>query len=291
MGSTTPVSEQIVGLNYFQSFNDSPILDLRSAEAFKSGHLVGASHFEPRKLGDRMHELPKREQSLRLLGEKNALQIAKVFLVSKGYHISACLEWNVSVNDYLLQSGQLITGDRSTRLWSPAPVVEWFHEKKLAGDLMKKRALDIACGSGRDAVYLASHGWNMSVIDYSASALDKVKVLAGRHHVTVKCHQIDLEKQLDSFEAMPEEYDLISVSRYLNRPLLPIIKQKIAAKGFLVYQTFLVGCERFSGPKKSKFLLKPGELLDFFSGFDVILDEVVFLPDGRPTNVFVAQNQ
>jgi hypothetical protein len=291
MEPTSSKCNWALDLDSFLALDPDPILDLRCEQSFKLGHIAGSSHFLPESLEKRMYELPKNDRALRLVGDKPSIEKAKTFLTSKGYLISGLADWNEQLENHLSTCGLLVKGNKSARLWSPAPVVEYFQRHIFSDNSFGKKGLDLACGSGRDAVYLASKGWNMDVIDYSFDALERAKFLAARNEVSLTTHSIDLEKAPELFTNRLDKYDLINVIRYLHRPLLPMIKQKLTARGFLVYQTFLVGCENFSGPKKPRFLLERGELSRVFTNPDVILDEVVLLPDGRPTNVFIAQNR
>lgn len=288
MGSNPTVNCQLKALKRFLQFANLPVIDLRSAPEFNSGHLTGASHFYIQELNDRLFELPQKNVPLRLIGSQQSLQSAYQQLTQKGYQVAACLQWDLSLCEHLIQQNLLVKGSHSVTLWSPAPLVELF-QQRFAKLSTGNQGLDIACGSGRDSIYLARNGWQMTAIDYSAKAINNLKKLSTSHQVEVNSFCLDFEKNLTAFELMQEKYHLILVNRYLYRPLLPIIKSKLAAGGLLVYQTFLKGSEKFRGPKKARFLLRPGELANTFNDMDILLDRVEILADGRPTNIFIAQ--
>lgn len=267
---------------------DSPIIDVRQADDFYVSHWLDSSNFPVENLLSRQYELPSNNQPLQLIGNSQQLQKAKDILIDKGYVIDNCIEWSESLSKRLFEFNLLSNGSFSPRLWSPAAILEFFHENIL----IKKQighAVDIGCGAGRDSVYLATQGWQVTAIDYSESALEKVTRLANNTQVKINCIKMDLEKELNVFHLTPQDYDLIVVSRYLHRPLLPVLKNKININGYLIYQTFMKGCEAFGSPKNPKFLLEKGELASVFNDFEILLDEVHYIADGRPINRFIAK--
>jgi tellurite methyltransferase len=269
--------------------DDAPIIDLRSKEDFVLSHWRGTSHFSADNIIDRMFELPKRNQPLRLIGTYRQITVAQNQLLNKGYKIAANLEWNKEIEKQLYSLGLIAKGSQSTRLWSPAPIVELF-QNKIVNQAHVGTALDIGCGAGRDSVYLATKNWKVDAVDYLPDALDKVKALAKRNSVEVNCHLLDLEKNADRLLEKSYRYQLILVSRYLHRPLFPLLKELLLPGGYIVYQTFMRGCELFGSPKNPRFLLEKDELAEFFAEFNILKNDRVYLDDGRPTNVFIAQN-
>ncbi len=271
-----------------------PIIDLRSEAAYLSSHIVHASHFPLESIIDRMHALPRKTQPLKLVGTKQQVKIAKASLESKGYQIDSGLEWNEQIVKDLLKSGLIEKGMISRRLWEPAPIVEYFvkHyeiENRNADKIKNVNALDIGCGAGRDSVFLAMNGWQVHAVDYLPGAMEKLSQLAMAHGVKVKGYQLDLEQQDNQIDQVGAVFDLIVVVRYLHRPLLVQLNQKVRLGGYVVYQTFYKGCEKFGKPRNPRFILQPGELATAFNGFEIIKDEIEYLADGRPTNVFIAR--
>ncbi len=321
MASTTQHNQQ---LKDFLAFKALPIIDLRSLSSYVQGHICGSSHFAVASIIERMFELPTKLQELRLVGSDEQLQRASQLLEEKGYQIKACLLWQDGFISWLDKNRLLEVGDHSTRLWSPATIVKDFvsylqtNTKITPENKVNHRALDIACGAGRDSVYLAMQGWEVHSVDYQSGSLEKTNLLAKRYGVEVNTYQIDLElsagnlKEKKSLQEKVSpnsllsntdwkndlispldnifgEFKLILVVRYLHRPLLHSIKQKIAPGGFVLYQTFMRGCEKFGRPKNPRFLLEENELAEIFNDFEIIWNDVRYLPDGRPTNIFLAQ--
>jgi len=141
------------------------------------------------------------------------------------------------------------------------------HEDLLKG--LNGPVLDLACGDGHNGVYLASKGYQVVLVDVSEQALARARALAEEQKVEASLWQVDLEGAKDNPLA-EEYYAAILVFRYLHRPLMPCIKKALKKNGVIVYETFTVDQPRFGKPKNPDFLLKHGELLRWFEGWDVV---------------------
>jgi len=149
------------------------------------------------------------------------------------------------------------------RLWRPSPYLE----SRLAL-VPRGRALDVAAGSGREAVFLAMHGFEVEAIDRAPEALEWANALAARHGVAIATHARDLEA---AGATLPRDrFALVTVFRFLHRPLLPAIAAALAPGGHLIYETYRLGQERFGRPTHPRFLLWPGELLRAFAGLEIL---------------------
>ena len=132
-------------------------------------------------------------------------------------------------------------------------------------DLLPKGcALDVAMGRGRNAVYLASRGFEVEGVDISPESLEAAQDLARESGVSLKVRLNDLEK--DVF-IEKDAYDLIICFNYLYRPLVPTLKEALRMGGMLVYETYIVDQVQFGRPRNPKHLLKHNELLDLFRDF------------------------
>lgn len=120
--------------------------------------------------------------------------------------------------------------------------------------------LDLACGSGRHAHFLASRGHQVIALDRDAQAL----ALAGASGVSTL--QLDLEVPATDliWPFANESLAAIIVTNYLHRPLFPYLLNSLAANGVLIMETFAQGNAAFGKPANPAFLLRPGELLDYF---------------------------
>lgn len=285
MASITQIDQKLAE---FLKELDVPIIDLRCQSEYSQGHLVDSSHFELNTLIERMHELPKRDQPLKLVGTQQQISSGEQKLTEKGYQIVRCLIWRDEYQ-YPLQTHQLYeVGEASKRLWRAAPAIEEYVQDN-PPSLPHNRALDIGCGGGRDAVYLAINGWRVTAIDYLPSMLQKASMLASRYQTKVECQRMDLEDASRPLLSLQTQFDLIIVMRYLYRPLFQQIKTQLSNNGVLIYQTFMEGCEAFGKPKNPRFILKADELKQEFKGYKIIKNETRYLGDGRPTNLFIAR--
>ena len=129
------------------------------------------------------------------------------------------------------------------------------------------KALDLACGAGRNAVYLAERGWDVTACDISLEGLRKAKDLARERGVRLKIFCQDLE----TVQLPVAYFDLILCFFYLQRELFPQIKAALQPRGFLVCKTYTTEQLRFPGrPRHPLHLLQPQELLEAFRDFRVL---------------------
>ncbi|WP_354686027.1 class I SAM-dependent methyltransferase [Cupriavidus necator] len=116
------------------------------------------------------------------------------------------------------------------------------------------RVLDLACGSGRHAAWLAARGHAVLAVDRDADAIAGLP--AGVQGLVVELEQ----------GAWPLEneapFDAIVVTNYLHRPLWPHLAAALAPGGIWLYETFAAGNETVGKPSRPDFLLRPGELLE-----------------------------
>lgn len=136
-------------------------------------------------------------------------------------------------------------------------------------------ALDLACGSGRHVRYLAAQGLRVTAVDRDAAALAP---LAGLAEILVA----DIEA--DPWPLTGRRFDLVLVTNYLWRPLLPTIVDALADGGWLVYETFAEGQQSIGRPARSEFLLQPGELLAACQGLRIVAYEDGFEPGADGVN-------
>jgi SAM-dependent methyltransferase len=130
------------------------------------------------------------------------------------------------------------------------------------------KALDIAMGTGRNALYLASLGFQVTGIDLSAVAVEKCRQKAERLGLPIEALAADLEQH-----PLPtEEYDLIVNFYYLQRSLAPRIVAALKTGGVLVFESFTIDQLQFGwGPKSPDHLLRPGELREMLPGLESLL--------------------
>ena len=134
------------------------------------------------------------------------------------------------------------------------------------------RALDLAGGAGRNAVYLATLGFSVTLVDASEVALGKARELAAIRGVTLEFLRADLEHH--EYLPPPATFDLVIVFFYLQRDLFPAIRSALKPGGLVVYRTYTVDQQRYPGrPRDPQHLLRHNELLEEFREFRVLLYE------------------
>jgi SAM-dependent methyltransferase len=134
--------------------------------------------------------------------------------------------------------------------------------------LLRGKALDIAAGEGRNAVFLATHGFEVDAVDISETGLRKTRRLAKEAGVRVHT----LLSDLDVYLIEENKYDLIVNFYFLRRSLLPRIKKGLKRGGKVIFETYTLEHRKLGvqGPKHAKYFLKPNELLRLFKDFRVL---------------------
>ncbi len=115
------------------------------------------------------------------------------------------------------------------------------------------RVLDLACGSGRHARYMASLGHPVAAVDRDAAAIAGLQGLPG-----IVAERHDLEE--GGWPLADHSFAGVVVTNYLWRPRLPEVMALLAPGGVLIYETFMRGNEAYGKPSSPAFLLEPGEL-------------------------------
>ena len=120
------------------------------------------------------------------------------------------------------------------------------------------KALDIACGNGRNSVFLAEKGFAVDAADISIVATNQ---LDGKHpNINVIC------TDLDTWEIPLNRYELIVNIRFLDRRFFPMIRDGLRSGGVLIFESFLDG-------KTDKYCLKQNELLRAFNSLNIVYYE------------------
>ena len=144
--------------------------------------------------------------------------------------------------------------------------------------LPKGKALDLATGEGRNAAFLARHGFEVDAVDISKMGLRKAQKLA--KEMGVKIHA--LAADLDTYQIERGKYDLIINFYFLRRSLIPKIKKGLREGGMVILETYLLEQRKLGtgGPKNPKYFLKPNELLQHFKDFGILFYRVGIFREG-----------
>lgn len=129
-------------------------------------------------------------------------------------------------------------------------------------------ALDLACGPGRNTLFLARQGWRVTAIDASAVAIDRLRKRAAAEGLLVDARVVDLEQP--GFAIQPGAWDLICDFFYLQRDLFPAIRQGVRPGGLFVATIHMFDDSQDLRPHNPDFLLHGGELPSHFSDWDLL---------------------
>jgi len=118
------------------------------------------------------------------------------------------------------------------------------------------KALDIACGTGRNAKFLVTKGFKVDALDISPVALSDLKDIEN-----INPQEVDF----DMYQLKENSYDLIVCTYYLNRSLFPQIEKALKKDGIFIFETFMHHPDNTKVPSNKSFLLDDGELVKTFS--------------------------
>jgi SAM-dependent methyltransferase len=179
------------------------------------------------------------------------------YMLRRGFRIYQTLH---KKDDYMLRDRLKWNDKYHSRKYPDAPAGIVKRYFSLVGG---KRALDIAAGNGRNAVFLAGQGFVVDAVDIADRGLVQ---FAGKH---AGIHPICAD--LDDYVIAANRYDLIVNIKYLNRRLYPHIREGLAPGGVLIFETFLESQQPSSDqPGCCDYLLRENELLHAFLSLQVV---------------------
>ncbi|MFG6447398.1 class I SAM-dependent methyltransferase [Roseateles sp. BYS180W] len=161
-------------------------------------------------------------------------------------------------------SGLHVSTALSSRHQLSAPPSPWLLRWAQAWQQAGATALDLACGSGRHARLLHQAGLKVTALDRDRQALQQLQQVCPDAEII----EADIEQGPWPFET--RQFDLVLVTNYLWRPLLPAIVGSVAPGGWLIYETFAHGQQTIGRPARPDFLLQPGELLQACAGLRIV---------------------
>lgn len=127
--------------------------------------------------------------------------------------------------------------------------------KRFWGLAPRGDALDIACGNGRNSLFLAEKGFVVDAVDISTVATNRL--VGRRPNINVIC------QDLDTWKIPPKRYALIVNLRFLDRRLFPTILNGLRTGGVLIFESYI-------GGKNEDYCLKPNELLRAFEALHIV---------------------
>ena len=135
------------------------------------------------------------------------------------------------------------------------------------------RALDLACGLGANAMLLAQRGLSVEAWDIADVPIAALQDATQRRDLAIRAEVRDVE----TYPPAPNTFDVIVVSYFLNRDIIPALIRALKAGGLIYYQTFTRQRVSDRGPRRAEFRLADQELLRLFSGLQVL----VYREEGR----------
>jgi SAM-dependent methyltransferase len=152
--------------------------------------------------------------------------------------------------------------------------------RRWASAAPRGRALDVATGLGRNAIFLAKAGFHVDAVDISSTCLMEAARRARRARVGVTW----IEADLDRYRVPPARYSLVVNAFFLKRRLIPVLQRAVRPGGVLIFETHLAGDESQGprrGPSQPSRRLRRGELRRRFRGWEILeLEEGEFREAG-----------
>lgn len=134
---------------------------------------------------------------------------------------------------------------------------------KTAGQLPAGRALDLACGTGRNALWLAAHGWQVTAVDGSPAAIEALRETARARRLKMETRIANLEA--NQFKIEERAWDLIVICYYLQRRLFEPAKRGLMPGGILLAIVHIIA----PSEEPTATRARPGELATYFRDWQI----------------------
>ena len=129
------------------------------------------------------------------------------------------------------------------------------------------KALDIACGMGANAIFLAKHKLRVDAWDISSTALKKLNQYCQLNNLSINTCVRDVEKTPPEIDC----FDVVTVSHFLHRPTFHTLCESLRVDGLLFYQTYTLDRAYQAGPTNPDYLLNKNELLKCCDGMEILV--------------------
>lgn len=239
------------------------VVDVRTVTEFQDNHIPGALSMPLQSLEERLEELPNGGTPIAVISEQGHRSLSACGLLAEHgfeslFRVEGGLEkWPGPTVAGLGQNGRHPHG------LSPSSfLVDNFSL------LPKGLALDVAMGEGRNAIYLATRGFDVDGVDADAERVARARAASRRLGAPIRAMVGNFED--GTYEIPLATYDVIAVFNYLHRPLFKQIRDGVRPGGVVVYQTYTVDQARLGRPTNPDFLLEHGELEREFDGWEIL---------------------
>lgn len=128
-----------------------------------------------------------------------------------------------------------------------------------------KKALEIACGTGRNSIFLAQSGYEVDALDISKVALE---FLNSKDYKNIHTMLIDL----DNYIPPKDTYDLVVMTNFLDRAIIPHLKNSLKIDGLLIIETYMEDNDNDKKPSKPEYLLKENELKEYVDEYFELIE-------------------
>jgi rhodanese-related sulfurtransferase len=254
------------------------LIDVRTETEFRRRHIPGSTLIPLHEMEGRLQEIPRGDVPLAIVCEHGIRSVSACRLLAEHgfgplFNVTGGLErWPGPFCE-----GGEANGPQPLGVGPSSFLVEAF-------DLLPKGlALDLAMGEGRNAIYLATRGFDVDGVDASPRRVALARAAARRLGAPIRALVANVE---DGTYVIPiGTYDVILVFNYLHRPILPDIKDGVVPGGVVVYQTFTTEQARYGRPRDPAHLLEPGELERTFADWEILRHREIVGPSrttGRP---------
>jgi rhodanese-related sulfurtransferase len=238
------------------------VLDVRTETEFQDRHIPGSTLVPLHELEGRLNELPNSNTPIAVVCQHGQRSDAACrFLAEHGFAPLMNLQGGLEA-----WPGPLTSGGRNGHgHHGIAPSSFLLDHFNL---LPRGLALDIAMGDGRNAIYLASRGFDVDGVDADPAAVSRARAAARKLGVPIRAIVGNLQ---DGTYILPiDTFDVIVCINYLHRPLFQDIRSGLVPGGVVLYQTFTQEQTQFGRPHNPDHLLEPGELKRAFAGYEIL---------------------
>jgi rhodanese-related sulfurtransferase len=241
------------------------VLDVRTESEYAARHIPGSLLLPLHELESRLGEIPPASTPTAVVCEHGIRSISACgFLSEHGFGPLFNLAGGLATWPGPTVAGMDVSQNgRHLHPISPSLfLIENF-------DLLPRGlALDLAMGEGRNAIYLATRGFDVDGVDVDPETVARARARARRLQAPIRAVVGNVE---DGTYIVPlEAYDVIVVFNYLHRPLFNDIRDGLKAGGVVVYQTYTTEQARYGRPTDPAHLLEPGELRRVFADWEIL---------------------